>query len=82
MPATWSLPRTSAGRSISDRAMANRQIAALLKRERRSAGEEPVDAKRIYRLMKMHGLLLQRRTGRHRPHKHDGKVVTLRSNVR
>lgn len=39
-----------------------RRIAALLKRERRSAGRQPVNAKRIFRLMKKHGLLLQRYT--------------------
>lgn len=59
-----------------------RRIAALLKRERRSAGQEPVNAKRVYRLMKKHGLLLQRHTGRRRPREHDGKVVALRSNIR
>jgi putative transposase len=32
--------------------------------------------------MKKHGLLLARHTGRRRPRKHDGSVVTLRSNIR
>ena len=42
-----------------------RWIAALLKRERRAAGHDPVNAKRVYRLMKKHGLLLARqRTAR------------------
>ncbi|MGY3238269.1 transposase InsO family protein [Bradyrhizobium sp. USDA 4472] len=41
-----------------------RRIAALLKRERRSAGNDPVNAKRGYRLMKKSGLLLARHTGR------------------
>jgi transposase InsO family protein len=59
-----------------------RRIAALLKRERRSAGFAPVNAKRVYRLMKKHGLLLARHTGRRRPRKHDGHVATIRSNVR
>jgi putative transposase len=59
-----------------------RRIAALLKRKRRSAGMAPVNAKRVYRLMKRHGLLLARHTGRRRPREHDGKVATLRSNVR
>ena len=59
-----------------------RRIAALIKRERRSAGGQPVNAKRVYRLMKKHGLLLARHTGRRRPRVHDGRVVTLRSNVR
>jgi putative transposase len=35
-----------------------RRIAALLKRERRSDGLAPVNAKRVYRRMKKHGLLL------------------------
>src|SRR5207302_5980130 len=59
-----------------------RRIAALLKRERRSAGMAPVNAKRVYRLMQRHGLLLARHTGRRRPRKHDGQVATLRSNIR
>lgn len=59
-----------------------RRIAALIKRERRSAGDRPVNAKRVYRLMKKHGLLLARHTGRRRPRRHDGSVVTLRSNIR
>ena len=59
-----------------------RRIAALLKRERRSAGQEPVNAKRVYRLMRKHGLLLQRHTGRRRPRQHDGQVIAIRSNIR
>ena len=59
-----------------------RRIAALIKRARRADGGQPVNAKRVYRLMKKHGLLLARHTGRRRPREHDGKVVTLRSNVR
>jgi transposase InsO family protein len=59
-----------------------RRIAALLKRERRSAGQEPANAKRIYRLMKKYGLLLQRHTGRRTPRNHDGRVIAIRSNVR
>jgi putative transposase len=59
-----------------------RRIAALLKRERRSAGLTPVNTKRVYRLMKKHGLLLERHTGRRRPREHDGQVATIRSNCR
>jgi transposase InsO family protein len=59
-----------------------RRIAALLKRERRSDGLTPVNAKRIYRLMHKHGLLLERHTGRRRPREHDGQVATIRSNCR
>lgn len=59
-----------------------RRIAALLKRERRSDGLAPPNTKRVYRLMKKHGLLLQRHTGRRRPREHDGQVATIRSNCR
>ena len=59
-----------------------RRIAALLKRERRSDGLTPVNAKRVYRLMKKHGLLLERHTGRRRPREHDGQIATIRSNCR
>ena len=38
--------------------------AALLKRKRRADGMAPVNAKRVYRLMKKHSLLLKRHTGR------------------
>jgi putative transposase len=59
-----------------------RRIAALIRRERRSGEKEPVNAKRVYRLMKKHGLLLARHTGNRRHRKHDGRVVTLHSNTR
>jgi putative transposase len=59
-----------------------RRIAALLKRERRSAGMAPINAKRVYRLMKKQGLLLERHTGRQRVREHDGQVATIRSNCR
>ena len=59
-----------------------RRIAALLKRERRSDGLAAINAKRVYRLMKKHGLLLERHTGRRRPREHDGQVATIRSNIR
>jgi transposase InsO family protein len=59
-----------------------RWIAALIKRARRSDGGQPVNAKRVYRLMNKHGLLLARHAGRRRLCEHDGKVVTLRSNIR
>ena len=41
-----------------------------------------INHKRIYRLMKKHGLLLARHTGRRRQQAHDGKVTTLHSNTR
>lgn len=59
-----------------------RRIAALLKRERRAAGLDPVNVKRVYRLMKKDGLLLARYTGRRIPRAHDGAIMTSRSNER
>jgi putative transposase len=59
-----------------------RRIAALIRRERLSAGAAPVNAKRVYRLMRKEGLLLARHTGRRRPREHDGQVATPRSNIR
>jgi putative transposase len=59
-----------------------RRIAALLRRERRAAGEPQVNVKRVYRLMKKHDLTLERHTGRRRPRAHDGQVATIRSNCR
>jgi transposase InsO family protein len=59
-----------------------RRLAALLKRERRAAGLDPVNAKRVYRLMKNNGLLLARHTGRRVPRAHAGRVMTSRSNMR
>lgn len=58
-----------------------RRIAAHLNRERRSGGLQAVNRKRVYRLMKKHGLLA-RHTGRRRQREHTGKVATLRSNLR
>jgi transposase InsO family protein len=59
-----------------------RRIAALIKRERRAASLDPVNAKRVYRLMKKSGLLLARHTGRRIPRAHDGTIMTSRSNER
>jgi putative transposase len=42
------------------------RIAALLKRERRAAGLDPVNAKRVYRLVKKEGLLLARTSSQSR----------------
>jgi transposase InsO family protein len=54
-----------------------RRVTALLNRE----GQGPVNAKRVYRVMKQSGLMLARYTGKPtRPH--DGTVVTLKSNLR
>jgi len=56
-----------------------RRVTAHLNRGK--PPEEHVNHKRVYRVMKAAGLLLPRYTGRvERPH--DGKVITLKSNLR
>lgn len=59
-----------------------RRITALVNRELAAQGNPPANHKRIYRLMKIHGLLLEKHTG-HRPGRvHDGTIVVMRSNLR
>lgn len=58
-----------------------RRTTGMLSRQRNSKGQRPYNPKRIYRLMAMHGLLMSRSTeGPERVH--DGKVMTLRSDLR
>lgn len=59
-----------------------RRIAALLDRERRIAGPEPVNRKRVLRILGQHGLTLERSTGRREGRVHDGKVAVMASNLR
>jgi putative transposase len=59
-----------------------RRVWALLKREAARAGSEPINAKRVYRAMKTHGLLLQRHAGGVGQRRHDGKIAVERSNLR
>ncbi len=54
-----------------------RRVTAMV----RKSLEKPLNHKRIYRIMKHQGLLLQRHTGR--PQRtHDGKIATIASNLR
>jgi putative transposase len=55
-----------------------RRVAALLNREH---GAPKVKQKRVYRIMRAAGLLLQRYTGKS-TRTHDGKIITLKSNMR
>jgi putative transposase len=58
-----------------------RRITALLNRQFDREGQPRANHKRIYRIMKLHNLLLQRHTGR--PIRlHEGTVITLKSNMR
>ncbi len=60
-----------------------RRVWGMLRGEREAMGLVPFNAKRIYRVMSMHGLLMQRRPAPPRPQRrHDGKVAVARSNQR
>ena len=59
-----------------------RRIGALLNRERLSCGLAGLNHKRIYRLMSQNGLLLQRYTGKPPTRAHEGKIITIRPNLR
>jgi transposase InsO family protein len=59
-----------------------RRITALLRRELAAEGLPPINHKRVYRLMQLHGLLLARHSGRRPGRVHDGKVVVMASNRR
>ena len=58
-----------------------RRTTGILKRQRKCAGEKPYNPKRIYRLMEMNDLLISRST--EKPSiVHDGKIITIRSDLR
>jgi putative transposase len=58
-----------------------RRVTALMNRTLTKKGQPRVNHKRIYRIMKMNHLLLQKHTGRPiRPH--EGTIITLKSNMR
>ncbi|MPW11607.1 IS3 family transposase [Paraburkholderia sp. CNPSo 3155] len=60
-----------------------RRFWGMLRRQREGRGITPVNAKRVYRIMRVHGLLLQRRPAPPRPQRrHDGKVAVAKSNQR
>jgi putative transposase len=59
-----------------------RRIHALLRRQRREQGGAPINVKRVYRVMKAHGLLLERHTGGGEDRRHDGRVAVDRSDTR
>ena len=59
-----------------------RRLTALLNRERRIAGLEPVNRKRVLRILGRHGLTLERSAGRREGRAHDGKVAVMASSLR
>ena len=59
-----------------------RRIHALLRRRRERTGEPAVNVKRVYRVMKAHGLLLQRHSVAVIERRHDGRVAVDQSDTR
>ena len=59
-----------------------RRICALLNRKLNEMEKSSINHKRVYRIMRQNGLLLTRHTGKQRMLPHEGKVITLRSNLR
>jgi transposase InsO family protein len=58
-----------------------RRITSLLNQKLGKICQKLVNHKRVYRIMKINGLLLKRHTGR--PNRtHDGQIFTLKSNMR
>jgi putative transposase len=57
------------------------RVWAVLRRRALAEGQAPVNRKRVYRVMKVHGLLLQRHVGGVE-RRHDGKIAVPQSNVR
>jgi putative transposase len=59
-----------------------RRVHALLVRQVREQGRPAPNHKRVYRVMKAHGLLLQRHAGGAAERRHDGRVAVEHSNRR
>jgi putative transposase len=59
-----------------------RRVHAILRRNARKPGRSWPNAKRVYRVMKLHNLLLVRHTGPVDDRLHDGQVAVERSNIR
>jgi putative transposase len=59
-----------------------RRVTALVNRQRRNEGAPVVNAKRVLRIMRAHGLTLAPHTALRPGRTHDGVVIALRSNVR
>lgn len=59
-----------------------RRIQACLNAHLRATGQSEVNHKRVYRIMRMNGLLLTRHSGKRPDKAHEGKIVTLHRNTR
>jgi hypothetical protein len=59
-----------------------RRITAILNRQLRATNASPVNQKRVYRIMQGQNLLLARHYSERSDRTHNGKIVTIRSNLR
>lgn len=59
-----------------------RRVHALLRRQAEENGRAAPNPKRVYRVMKLHGLLLQRHSGTREERRHDGKIAVDTRNTR
>ena len=59
-----------------------RRVHAILRRQARERGEAAPNHKRVYRVMRVHGLLLARHSGRSDERRHDERIAVDRSNLR
>jgi len=77
----WLLPRI---RGLTDErpTYGYRRIHAMLNRQLLFENKNVVNHKRVYRIMKHNHLLLTRYKGEQPTRKHDGKIITLKSNLR
>ena len=59
-----------------------RRVHALLRRQAEQEGRPAPNVKRVYRVMKLHGLLLQRHAGGTEARRHEGRVAVDTRNTR
>ena len=59
-----------------------RRVHALLRRYAARTGRTAPNPKRVYRVMKVHGLLLQRHSGSREQRRHEGRVAVDQRNTR
>jgi putative transposase len=59
-----------------------RRVHALLRRQAEKDGRAAPNPKRVYRVMKVHRLLLQRHSGRGEERRHDGRIAVEERNTR
>jgi putative transposase len=58
------------------------RVWAVLRRQAIAEGRQPVNRKRVYRVMRVHGLLLRQHAGSHEERRHAGKIAVAQSNLR